>query len=79
MTAGSLDSFTYMTDDAGECINQENSVLHEVWCIQYTAGKNLQQQELEKQKKQSEALNEITQEIGKCEEHFVNKRKRCWG
>ena len=23
MTAGSLDSFTYMTDDGGECINQE--------------------------------------------------------
>ena len=23
VTAGSLDSFTYMTDDAGECINQE--------------------------------------------------------
>lgn len=52
-----------------------NSVLHEVWYIQYTAGKILQQQELEKQKKQSEALNEITQEIGKCEETFCEQEE----
>lgn len=56
-----------------------NSVLHEVWCIQYTAGKILQQQELEKQKKQSEALNEITQEIGKCEETFCEQEEAVLG
>ena len=38
VTAGSLDSFTYMTDDGGECINQE--ILSYMKCIQYTAGKN---------------------------------------
>lgn len=75
VTAGSLDSFTYMTDDAGECINQEILSYMKYGIYNIPQEKILQQQELEKQKKQSEALNEITQEIGKCEETFCEQEE----
>ena len=48
--------------------------------LEKTAAENAQkQQELEKQKKQSEALNEITQEIGKCEETFCEQEEAVLG
>ena len=39
----------------------------------------MQHRKLEKQKKQSEALNEITQEIGKCEETFCEQEEAVLG
>lgn len=79
VTAGSLDSFTYMTDDGGECINQEILSYMKYGVYNIPQEKILQQQELEKQKKQSEALNEITQEIGKCEETFCEQEEAVLG
>lgn len=70
--SGELNDYIYMTDNNGECINQEILSFMKYGIYEDIF---LQQQEMKTQKKQSEALNEITEEIGKCEKVFCEQEE----
>lgn len=76
VVSADIDEFTYMTDDNGECINREILSF-----MKYGIYEDIisGQQEIQTQQKQSEAVNEITQEIGKCEEVFCEQEELLLG
>ncbi len=77
--AGRLDSFVHMTDDNGTHINQEILSYMRYGVFQVAQDMILGQEDLKKQKEQSKALHEITQEIGKCEEAFCEQEETVLG